>query len=177
VEVAARRAGDPGGAAPSGLDGGPLSKIQRQAPAQAVRDTLVDLRTEIMYGQPGFYPWNIMVDPRWHMPAAPLGALDQVYLSVFFNTSVESYRTEPYVFALRSQGTGFEGSGTVVEGNAFTTRGQQRMVSLAFGTRGSFARVYSRDGWTYTDPQLPQQSLWVADRDAFIRHALGLIGH
>ena len=109
--------------------------------------------------------------------AAPLGALDQVYLSVFFNTSVESYRTEPYVFALRSQGTGFEGSGTVVEGNAFTTRGQQRMVSLAFGTRGSFARVYSRDGWTYTDPQLPQQSLWVADRDAFIRHALGLIGH
>lgn len=152
-------------------------KIQRQAPAQTVRDTLVDLRTEIMYGQPGLYPWNIMVDPRWRMPAAPLESLDQVYLSVFFNTEVSSFRTEPYVFAQRMQGTGFEPGSTVVDGNALTTKAQQRMVSLAFNTRGKFARVYSKEGWTFTDPQLPQQSLWVADRDAFIRHALGLIGY
>ncbi|MCC6926437.1 hypothetical protein [Novosphingobium sp.] len=150
--------------------------IKRLMPAQAVRDTLVDLRAEIMYGQPGLYPWNLMVDPRWRMPAAPLTALDQVYLSVFFNTSVDSYRTEPYVFALRPQGTNFEPGGTVVEGGDRTTRAQQRMVSLAFNTRGRFARVYSKEGWTFTDPQLPAGSQWVADRDAFIRHALGLIG-
>ncbi|MFO1254573.1 MAG: hypothetical protein U1E37_02785 [Sphingomonadaceae bacterium] len=180
-------ANTPNGAPPSAMPPLDLSsfgftwsnglRIQRQAPAQAVRDTLVDLRSEIVYGPPWLYPWNLMVDPRWRMPAAPLQALDQVYLSVFFNTSIESFRTEPHVFALRPQGTGMEPGGTVVDGNALTTRPQQRMVSLAFGTKGNFARVYSKEGWTYTDPQLPEQALWVADRDAFIRHALGLIGH
>lgn len=180
-------ANTPNGAPPSAMPPLDLSsfgftwsnglKIKRLAPAQAVRDTLVDLRAEIMYGQPGLYPWNIMADPRWRMPPAPLGSLDQVYLSVFFNTSVDSFRTEPYVFALRPQGTGFVPGGTVVDGNALTTKAQQRMVSLAFNTRGTFTRVYSKEGWTYTDPQLPQQSAWVADRDAFIRHALGLIGY
>jgi hypothetical protein len=49
-------------------------------------------------------------------------------------------------------------------------------VSIAFHTTGRMARVYSRDGWTFTDPHLPPQAQWVTDRDAFIRHALGLIG-
>jgi hypothetical protein len=63
-----------------------------------------------------------------------------------------------------------------VVGEGFTTRGEQRAVSLAFGTRGTFGKVYSADGWTYPNPRLSDDALWVADRDAFIRHALGLIG-
>ena len=150
--------------------------LKRLEPAQTVRDTMVDLRSEIVYAQPWVYPWNLFADPRWRMPAAPLQALDQVYLSVFMNTTVESFRTEPYVFALRPIGTNFEPGKTTVQGNEITTRPQQRMVSLAFGTTGDFSRVYSNQGWTYADPKLPQGAEWVADRDAFIRHALGLIG-
>jgi hypothetical protein len=151
-------------------------RLKRLAPAQTVRDTLVDLRTEIVYGAPGTYPWPVMADPAWRMPAAPLGALDKVYLSVFLNTAVDSFRTEPYVFALRPQGTNLVPGGNVVEGNSRTSRSQQRMVSLAFHTTGRIARVYSNEGWTYTDPQLPPGAGWIMDRDAFIRHALGLIG-
>lgn len=177
----------PNGAPPSAMPLADLSAfgftwanglhIKRLAPAQAPRDALVDLRSEIVYGPPGTYPWNVMASPAWRMPPAPLGALDRVYLSVFFNTSVESFRTEPYVFALRPQGTGLVPGSTTVDGNDLTTRAQQRMVSLAFGTSGRFARVYGSQGWTFADPQLPPQAQWVADRDAFIRHALGLIGY
>lgn len=151
--------------------------IRRLAPAQTARDTLVDLRSEIVYGPPGTYPWNVMANPGWRMPPAPLGALDRVYLSVFFNTSVESFRTEPHVFALRPQGTSLVPGSTTVQGNDLTARADQRMVSLAFGTTGRFTRVYGSQGWTYADPQLPSQANWVTDRDAFIRHALGLIGY
>lgn len=151
-------------------------RIKRVAPAQAPRDALVDLRTEIVYGAPGHYPWNIMVSPDWRMPPTPLAALDQVYLSVFQNTQVESFRTEPYVFALRPQGLGVEPGTPAVMGNERTTRAQQRMVSLAFNTRGTIRKPYSPEGWTYVDPALPPGADWVRDRDAFIRHALGLIG-
>ncbi len=151
-------------------------KLKRVPSAQTVRDTLVDLRTEIVYGAPHHYPWNIMVSPDWRMPPAPLAALDQVYLSVFHNTVVDSFRTEPYVFALRPQGLGVEPGSPTVMGNELTTRAQQRMVSLAFNTKGSFRKAYSPEGWTYVDPQLPPDAQWVGDRDAFIRHALGLIG-
>lgn len=176
----------PNGAAPSAMPPLDISsfgftwsnnlRIKRLAPAQTVRDTLVDLRAEIVYGPRGLYPWNLMADPAWRMPAAPLGALDRVYLSVFFNTSVDSFRTEPHVFALRPQGTHLSPGGNVVEGNERTLRSQQRMVSLAFGTTGKYARAYSNEGWTFTNPKLTDQTAWVADRDAFIRHALGLIG-
>ena len=71
--------------------------------------------------------------------------------------------------------TGPDG-GYVIEGQESTTRAQQRMVSLAFNTRGRFTRAYSPEGWTYADPVLPPGTEWVRDRDAFIRHALGLIG-
>lgn len=151
-------------------------RLQRLAPLQTVRDTMVDLRTEILYGAPQFYPWNVAADPAWRMPAAPLGALDEVYLSVFHNTSVESFRTEPYVFVLRPLGTGYVPGTNTVAGNEITTAAQQRMVSLSFGTKGRFARVYSREGWTYADPRLPAGAEWVNDRDAFIRHALALTG-
>lgn len=151
-------------------------RLMRLAPAQAVRDSLVDLRAESVYGPPENYPWPLLVDPSWRMPATPLTALDKVYLSVFVNTTVESYRDEPYVIALRPQGNRYQPGTTVVEGNDQTTRAQQRMVSLAFNTTGSFDRVYSNEGWTFTDPELPAGSEWVLDRDAFIRHALGLIG-
>ncbi len=150
--------------------------LKRMAPLQSPRDTLVDLRTAIVYGAPGLYPWPLTVNPGWKMPAAPLGALDQVYLSVFFNTTADGFRTEPHVFALRPQGTRVVPGGTAVEGSEFTSRGQQRMVSLAFGTEGKFSRVYSNEGWTFTNPRLPAGAEWIADRDAFIRHALGLIG-
>ena len=150
--------------------------LNRLAPEQTARDSLVDLRAEIIYGAPGFYPWNLLVDRAWRMPATPLLALDQVYLSVFFNTTVESFRTEPYVFALRPQGSGLEPGTNIVSGTEGTARAQQRMVSLAFHTTGRFSRVYSPDGWTFTDPKLPAGAAWVTDRDAFIRHALGLIG-
>jgi len=63
-----------------------------------------------------------------------------------------------------------------VIGNEQTTRAQQRMVSLAFNTRGTLRRAYTNEGWTYSDPVLPPEMQWVKDRDAFIRHALGLIG-
>jgi hypothetical protein len=63
-----------------------------------------------------------------------------------------------------------------VVGEGFTTSAEQRAVSLAFGTQGNFAKVYSPSGWSYVNPRLDGDSLWVADRDAFIRHALGLIG-
>ena len=150
--------------------------LKRLAPEQTARDTLVDLRAEIIYGAPGMYPWNLLAGPAWRMPSTPLASLDQVYLSAFFNTTVESFRTEPYVFALRPQGTGMDPGTTTVTGNEGTTRSQQRMVSLAFHTTGRMSRVYSGDGWTFTDPQLPANATWVTDRDAFIRHALGLIG-
>lgn len=151
-------------------------QLKRVAPAQDVRDALVDLRTEIVYGTPDHYPWNIMVDPGWRMPANPLGALDQVYLSVFQNTLVDSYRTEPFVFRAWRQGLGVEPGTPTVIGNEATTKAQQRMVSLAFNTRGTLRRAYSPEGWTYADPALPPEAAWVLDRDAFIRHALGLIG-
>ena len=64
----------------------------------------------------------------------------------------------------------------IVSGTEGTARAQQRMVSLAFHTTGRFSRVYAADGWTFTDPKLPTGAAWVTDRDAFIRHALGLIG-
>jgi hypothetical protein len=151
-------------------------RLKRIAPAQDPRDTLVDLRTEILYGTPDHYPWNPMVDPGWRMPASPLSVLDQVYLSIFQNTAVESFRTEPYVFALRPQGTGLVPGSTVIQGNEQTTRAQQRMVSLAFNTTGRIGRGYSPEGWTFTNPKLPADANWVLDRDAFIRHALALIG-
>ncbi|WP_162792373.1 hypothetical protein [Novosphingobium sp. P6W] len=150
--------------------------LQRVAPAQAPRDALIDLRSEILYGAPENYPWNVLVDGSWRMPASPLTALDKVYLSVFLNTTVDSFRTEPYAIALRPQGTSIAPGTTTVEGNENTTRAQQRMVSLAFNTTGRFKQVYSNEGWTFTDPELPAGAEWVTDRDAFIRHALGLIG-
>jgi len=151
-------------------------RLLRVAPAQAPRDGLVDLRSEIIYGAARNYPWPVLVDRGWRMPASPLSVLDKVYLSVFLNTSVESFRTEPYVFDLRPQGTGVLPGTQTVTGNDRTTPEQQRMVSLAFHTTGRFARAYAHEGWTFTDPQLPPQARWVTDRDAFIRHALGLIG-
>jgi hypothetical protein len=150
-------------------------RLERVAPVQAPRDALVDLRSEIVYGDPANYPWNLLADGSWRMPAAPLTALDKVYLSVFIDTTVDSFRAEPYIFALRPQGT-YLSAGNVVEGTDQTTRAQQRMVSLAFNTTGRMKRVYSAEGWTFTDPQLPAGAEWVTDRDAFIRHALGLIG-
>ncbi len=151
-------------------------KFKRVPPAQDVRDSLVDLRTEIVYGTPDHYPWNIMVDPGWRMPPNPLGALDQVYLSVFQNTLIDSFRAEPYVFRLNMQGLGVEPGTPTVIGNEQTTRAQQRMVSLAFNTKGTIRKAYSPEGWTYVDPALPPDAQWVRNRDAFIRHALGLIG-
>ena len=155
--------------------------LRRMAPMQAPREGLVDLRSENLYASPGNFPWPVLASPDWQMPAAPLSALDRVYLSVFLNTTVESFRNEPFVFALRPQGLYFQPGTTTVEGNDRTTKAQQRTVSLAFHTTGPVARVYAGGdraggGWTYTDPQLPPESQWVTDRDAFIRHALGLIG-
>lgn len=150
--------------------------IMRQQPAQDPREGLVDLRTENTYAPPQSFPWNVLATPSWHMPANPLTALDQVYLSVFFNTTVKSFRTEPYVFAMHPQGTYIAPGSTGVEGNDRTTREQQRIVSLAFNTRGTFVRAYNRDGWGLIDPQVPEADDWIFDRDAFIRHALGLIG-
>jgi hypothetical protein len=95
---------------------------------------------------------------------------------VFFNTSVASFRTEPYVFALRPAGRGFEPGTSTVLGAGLTTRAEQRAVALAFGTKGTLAKVFSNDGWTYVNPRLPANAEWVTDRDAFIKHALGLIG-
>ncbi|MDE2597334.1 MAG: hypothetical protein KGL44_10695 [Sphingomonadales bacterium] len=154
-------------------------RLRRLAPTQAPRDALIDLRSENTYAPPASFPWPVLAGPGWRMPANPLSALDTVYLSVFLNTSVESFRTEPFAIALRPQGTAFLPGTTTVEGNETTERSpraQQRTVSLAFNTRGRMARVYAPGGWTYTDPALPPEARWVTDRDAFIRHALGLIG-
>lgn len=150
--------------------------IHRVRPQQKPRDALVDLRTSIFYGAGQDYPWDVMANANWRMPASPLSALDRVYLSVFQNTTVDSFRTEPYVFALRPQGLGLAPGTNTVVGQDRTSRAQQRTVSLAFNTRGNFAKVYSAEGWTFADPQLPADAQWVKDRDAFIRHALGLIG-
>lgn len=151
-------------------------RLERVSPAQAPRDGLVDLRSEILYGTPGSYPWNVLVNPAWRMPANPLSALDSVYLSVFLNTTVDSFRNEPFVFALRPQGTALAPDGTEVVGNDRTTRAQQRAVSIALNTNGRFNGVFSDEGNTFTDPRLPPEAQWVTDRDAFIRHALDLIG-
>lgn len=97
-------------------------KLKRVPSAQTVRDSLVDLRTEIVYGAPHHYPWNIMATPQWRMPPAPLAALDQVYLSVFQNSLVDSFRTEPHVFRLNAQGLGVEPGTPTVVGNEQTTR-------------------------------------------------------
>jgi hypothetical protein len=150
--------------------------LRRVAPAQAPREGLVDLRSEIIYGAPANYPWNPLAAPGWRMPANPLTALDKVYLSVFLNTSVESFRAEPFVFALRPTGDSLVPGSTVVQGNDRTAPGAQRAVSIAFGSKGRFNRVYSTQGWTFSDPKLPAADQWITDRDAFIRHALGLIG-
>lgn len=150
--------------------------LKRLPSAQTPRDALIDLRSEILYGAPGTYPWNPLVDGSWRMPANPLAALDQVYLSVFFNTQLDSFRSEPYLFALRPQGTGLDPGTTTINGNEFTTKAEQREVSLAFGSSGRMARVYANSGWSYANPALPASAAWVTDRDQFIRHALGLIG-
>ena len=150
--------------------------LRRMAPAQAPRDALIDLRSEIVYGQPASYPWNPLASPAWRMPANPLAVLDKVYLSVFVNTSVESFRPEPYVFALRPTGNSLVPSTATVQGNDRTTPAEQRAVSIAFHTTGRFSRVYGKPGWTLTDPKLPAGDQWITDRDAFIRHALKLIG-
>lgn len=151
-------------------------KLARLKPEQAPRDALVDLRSENTYSQPQSYPWNVLADPAWRMPANPVAALDRVYLSVFLNTTVQSFRTEPYVFAVRPQGTRITPGTTLIEGNEQTTRAQQRIVSLAFNTVGNAASIYSDEGWGLTDPEVPQDQRWIFDRDAFARHALGLIG-
>jgi hypothetical protein len=151
-------------------------RLKRLAPAQPPRDGLFDLRSEILYGAPENYPWNVLVNNTWRMPKLPLSALQDVYLSVFFNTSVESFRSEPYIFVLRPQGTRISSATGAIAGNGQTTRAQQRTVSLAFHTSGSLRHVYSGDGWTFTDPQLPSEARWITNRDAFIRHALSLIG-
>ncbi len=154
-------------------------RLERVQPAQDPRDTLVDLRTDIRYAEAGNYPWSGVADAGWRMPADPLKALDKVYLSVFVNTSVESFRSEPHVFALRRTGQAIGADGTHVDGEGSTGPAQQRMISLAFGTSGTFDKVYARTpdaGWTYADPDLPEDARWVRDRDAFVRHALGLIG-
>jgi len=151
-------------------------RLVRVKPVQEPRDSLVDLRTDLVYGAPEIYPWNLLASPQWRMPANPLSVLDKAYLSVFFNTSVQSFRTEPYVFRLNPQGTSMVAGETEVAGTDRTMPSQQRLVSIAFHTTGNIARVYARQGWTYTDPVLPAQDLWIGDRDAFIRHALGLIG-
>lgn len=150
--------------------------LKRIAPLQEPRDALVDLRSEIIYGQPGNYPWPLLATPGWRMPANPLTALDKVYLSVFLNTTVESFRKEPYVFALRPTGNRMEPGASGVWGSEETTPAQQRAVSIAFNTKGNFQSVYGKPGWTYTNPALPPADSWVTDHDAFIRHALGLIG-
>lgn len=150
--------------------------LKRLAPAQAPRDALVDLRSEILYGKPEMYPWNPLVDNSWRMPANPLTVLDKIYLSVFFNTKAESFRAEPFLFAVRPQGNALKPGSWFITGNELTTKVQQREVSLAFNTTTRTGRVYSGEGWTYLNPALPQQSVWVTDRDAFIRHALALIG-
>lgn len=154
-------------------------RLERVQPAQDPRDSLVDLRTDIRYGDAGNYPWSVVADPAWRMPADPLRALDKVYLSVFVNTSVQSHRKEPHVFALRRTGQTIGADGTHIDGEGSTASAQQRAVSLAFGTSGTFDTVYARSpdaGWTYADPELPENAHWVLDRDAFARHALSLIG-
>lgn len=151
-------------------------RLRRLAPAQSVRDALVDLRTEIAYRPPATYPWPITATPDWRMPADPLTALDRLYLAVFQNTRVESFRTEPFVFALRPMGTGIAPDGKEMLGNATTTPAQQRTLALAFGTQGTFTRAFAPGANTLANPALPPQARWVLDRDAFITHALRLIG-
>ena len=150
--------------------------LQRVAPAQQARDGLVDLRSEIRYREPDAYPWNVMADRGWRMPADPLSVLDKVYLSVFINTSIASFRTEPFIFALRPTGYGLNPGTNTVRGNEATAPREQRAVSIAFDTTGQVARIYATQGWTFTDPNLPPADKWILDRDAFARHALGLIG-
>jgi hypothetical protein len=150
--------------------------LRRIQPAQAPREALVDLRSEIIYGAPGIYPWNPLANAGWRMPADPLAALDKVYLSVFLNTAVESFRREPYVFALRPTGNSLAPGTSTVQGNDRTTPAEQRAVSIAFHTTGQFDRAYGKEGWTFTDPRLSPATQWITDRDAFIRHALALVG-
>jgi len=150
--------------------------LVRLAPAQSPRDALVDLRTDIRYGAPGLYPWSVLASPAWRMPPDPLAVLDKVWLSVFLNTRIDSFRAEPYVFALRPQGTGYAPGSDHVTGADQAPRGWQRAVSIAIHTSGRINRVYAPEGWTFTDPRLPVQDQWITDRDAFVRHALGLIG-
>ena len=150
--------------------------LQRVAPAQQARDGLVDLRSEIVYREPAAYPWNVLADRGWRMPADPLSVLDKVYLSVFLNTSIASFRTEPFIFALRPTGYGLNPGTNTLRGNDATTPGEQRAVSIAFHTTGPFARLYANKGWTFSNPNLPAADNWILDRNAFVRHALGMIG-
>ncbi|MBU6266192.1 MAG: hypothetical protein KGN34_01545 [Sphingomonadales bacterium] len=151
-------------------------KLKRLQPLQSPRDSLFELRTEIRYGEPGLYPWPVLATPGWHMPAQPLTALDQLYLAVFQDTSVESFRNEPFVFRLFPTGTSIIPGTQNVAGNADTTPDQQRFAALSFGARGRAAKPFAATGWTFTNPTLPPQSRWVLDRDTFIRHALSLVG-
>jgi hypothetical protein len=150
--------------------------LRRVSPAQAPREALVDLRSEIIYGNRSNYPWNPLANTGWRMPSDPLAVLDKVYLSVFQNTSVESFRREPSVFALRPTGNSLVPGTSTVQGNDRTMPTEQRAVSIAFHTTGQFNRAYGKEGWTFTDPKLTPAAQWITDRDAFIRHALALIG-
>lgn len=144
------------------------------------RDALVDLRPghyhqgrDVRAGEGGGVielPWPEVGDYRMPAGDCPISAVDDVYLHVFRNVAVESFRSEPY--AVRLHGA-FDGWDALDADN----RAQRAMLWYGEGVSVS-ERGYRYQGTNpdvYACPLPDDAPALLEDRDAFIRHALGLV--
>jgi hypothetical protein len=73
------------------------------------------------------------------------------------------------------RGSAFQPGSTLIMGTEQTTPSQQRTVSLAFKASGILHCAYAPQGRKFTYRNLPQDAHLLQDREAFVRHARGLI--
>lgn len=124
-------------------------------------------------------PW-LKVDD-WRMPVSDpcsTEAINQTYLHVFRDVTVESFRQEPFVARLN----GVYDSYDEIMADPQATRAR----AFSFGTKGDFDGFLSPTGYRYLDENPPVYTCEdprgalpdvLADRDAFIRNAFAKVGY
>ena len=158
-----------------------LDRVKPNSSERRTRDALVDIRTSLLYTPAEQIPYAPgLNDSDWTMPMArgeaiPDGLAQNVYLHVFHDTEVNSYREEPYVFRLHLQGTEYNDDDRISGPKEDRVPEQQRMVGLAFGTTGTFESAWKDQGHVYADPAMPADAEFVFDKDAFAYHSLNLL--
>lgn len=174
-------------------DGLNLSRIE---PIDERPPTLIDLRRRYYaHGERVSLPW--LSAEGWEMPMAPGechgDVADNVYLHVFRDTAVDSFKQEPFV--VRDQGawaTTFEPKGAGVEpANSYEDvmahPRRNRSLTVTYDTEGTVDEGASAEGYWYekdnplvytcNDPAdlAPAVAELANDRDKFIMHALRLL--